>query len=216
MATHENDLSVVLFKITELKCVTTHENDLPELLFKITELKCVATHENDLSVFLFKITELKSVATHENDLSVFLFKITELKCVATHENDLSELLFKQKLQYKQNKFRSKFHKYCCGSYCFHCCILCFFPHSLVQMKLSDCLKWHLFEFLFENEVLGTNDENLENFSVTKDITFITGRWLLWNEKILVTKFYLCRKSTNGIKKVCSKIKVTTFIMATKI
>ena len=45
---------------------------------------------------------------------------------------------------------------------------------------------------------GQNDKNLNKFSVTKDILFVPGRWLLWDEKILVTKFHLYRKSINRI------------------
>ena len=38
----------------------------------------------------------------------------------------------------------------------------------------------------ENEVLGKNDKNLNNFGVATDVLFVTGRSVLWVERNLIT------------------------------
>ena len=70
-------------------------------------------------------------------------------------------------------------------------------------------------FRLKTRFWGQNDKNFDNFSVTKDMFFVPGGWLVYDVKILVIESYLYRRSINGIKKASSGAMVTTFIMATE-
>ena len=70
-------------------------------------------------------------------------------------------------------------------------------------------------FCLKTRFSGQNDKNLNNLNVTKNILFVNERQLLWGEKILVTKFYLYRRSINEIEEVSFCCHSNNFITATK-